>query len=67
MERPWAEMESEPESPIRYARASLENRETYLGLVKRAEPIRVIEKGGQTLLVAENASPELKKAILRHL
>lgn len=67
MERSWADMQSDPESPIRYVRAALENRETLLGLVKRAEPIRVIQRGGQTLLVPENARPELKKALLNKL
>lgn len=67
MEKNWSEMESDSESPIRYVRAALENRETLLGLVKRAEPIRIIQAGGQTLLVPENASPEKKKALLRHI
>jgi hypothetical protein len=67
MERNWVEMKSDPEDAIRYVRAALENRETLLGLVKRAEPIRVIQTGGQTLIVAENARPELKKAILKHI
>jgi hypothetical protein len=67
MERNWAEMQSPEESPIRYVRAALENRETLLGLVKRAEPIRIIQVGGQTLLVPENASQERKKALLRHI
>ena len=67
MEKNWAEMKSDPEDAIRYVRAALENRETLLGLVKRAEPIRVIQTGGQTLIVAENARPELKKAILKHI
>lgn len=67
MERTWVDMQSEDEEPIRYVRAALENRETLLGLVKRAEPIRVIQTGGQTLIVAENARPELKKAILKHI
>jgi hypothetical protein len=67
MERPWSDMESEPESAIRYVRAALENRETLLGLVKRTEPIRVIQRGGQTLLIPENAKPELKKAFLKHI
>lgn len=67
MECNWNEMKSEVESPIRYVRAALENRETLLGLVKRAEPIRVIQRGNQTLLIPENAKPELKKAILKHL
>jgi hypothetical protein len=67
MERNWVDMQSDEEAPIRYVRAALENRETLLGLVKRAEPIRVIQTGGQTLIVAENARPELKKAILKHL
>jgi len=60
MERTWADMQSDQESPIRYVRAALENRETLLGLVKRAEPIRIIQIGGQTLMVPENASPERK-------
>jgi hypothetical protein len=67
MERNWVDMQSDEEAPVRYVRAALENRETLLGLVKRAEPIRVIQTGGQTLIVAENARPELKKAILKHL
>lgn len=67
MECTWAEMKSPEESPIRYMRAALENRETLLGLVKRAEPIRIIQRGGQTLLVPENARPELKKALLNKL
>lgn len=67
MERSWSEMKSEKQSAIRYVRAALENRETLLGLVKRAEPIRVIQRGGQTLLVPENASSELKKALLNKL
>jgi hypothetical protein len=67
MGRTWADMKSDPESPIRYVRAALENRETLLGLMKRAEPIMSIQRGGQTLLVSERASPELKRAILKKL
>lgn len=67
MEKKWDEMTSDPESPIRYVRAALENRETLLGLVKRAEPIQIIQRGEQTLFVPVNARPELKKAILRAL
>jgi hypothetical protein len=67
MERTWADMKSDSESPIRYVRAALENRETLLGLMKRAEPIMSIQRGGQTLLVSERASPELKRAILKKL
>jgi hypothetical protein len=65
MEAKWVDMKSDNENPIRYVRAALENRETLLGLVKRAEPIQVIQRGGQTLLVPLNAKPELKKAILK--
>jgi predicted PhzF superfamily epimerase YddE/YHI9 len=65
MESKWADMKSGQEAPIRYVRAALENRETLLGLVKRAEPIQVIKRGEQTLLVPLNAKPELKKAILK--
>lgn len=67
MERTWAEMKSDPESPIRYVRAALENRETFLGLLKRAVPVRVIQRGGQTLLISENATSEQRRAILKHL
>lgn len=67
MERPWSEMKSDAESPVRYMRAALENRETLLGLIKRAEPILVIQRGGQTLLVPERAKPELKKALASKL
>ena len=63
MEAKWSDMTSDEESPIRYVRAALENRETLLGLVKRAEPIQIIKRGGQTLLVPTNAKPELKRAI----
>lgn len=65
MEKNWVEMESDEEAPIRYVRAALENRETLLGLVKRAEPVRVIQRGGQTLIIPENANIERKKAILK--
>jgi hypothetical protein len=65
MEATWADMSSDPEHPIRYVRAALENRETLLGLVKRAEPIQVIQRGGQTLIVPVNAPSERKKAILK--
>lgn len=65
MERNWSEMESDPEHPIRYIRAALENRETLLGLVKRAEPIQIIQRGEQTLIVPLNAPTERKKAILK--
>ena len=67
MERTWADMKSDPESPIRYVRAALENRETLLGLLKRAEPILSIKRGSQTLLISERASPELKRAMIKKL
>lgn len=67
MECTWAEMKSDEESPIRYVRAALENRETFLGLLKRAVPVRVIQRGGQTLLVSENATQEQRRAILKHI
>ena len=65
MESNWADMTSDPEHPIRYVRAALENRETLLGLVKRAEPIQIIQRGEQTLIVPLNAPSERKKAILK--
>jgi hypothetical protein len=67
MECGWAQMQSEPEAAIRYIRAALENRETLLGLMKRAEPITAIKRGEQTLLVSERAKPELKRALLNKM
>ena len=67
MERSWSEMQSPSESPIRYVRAALENREAWLGLMKRAEPIMVIKRGEQTLLVPERARPELKRKLLEKM
>ena len=65
MECKWSEVTADPESPVLYVRAALENRETLLGLCKRTEAIQIISRGGQTLLVPVNAKPELKRAILR--
>ena len=67
MECSWAQMKSEPESAIRYIRAALENRETLLGLMKRAEPTIAIERGEQTSLFSERAKPELKRALLNKM
>jgi hypothetical protein len=67
MERTWANMKSDEEAPIRYVRAALENRETLMGLMRSAEPIISIQRGGQTLLVSQRASPELKRAMLKKL
>jgi len=67
MQLPWNAMTCDAESWIRYARAAMENRETLLGLMKRAEPIVVIKRGGQTLLVAERARPEIKRDLLKQL
>jgi len=64
---PWSEMKSPKESWIRYVRATLENRETLLSLAKRAEPIMVIQRGEQTLLVPERARPDLKRALLEKM
>jgi hypothetical protein len=67
MQLSWAEMTCDPEHPIRYARAALENRETLIGLMKHATPFLVIQRGGQTLLVPERAKPDLKRALLKKL
>jgi len=67
MECTWADMKSDPEAPIRYVKAALQNRETLLSLMKRAEPILSIKRGSQTLLISERASPELKRAMLKKL
>ena len=67
MECSWSEMKSPAESPIRYVRAALENREAWLGLMKRAEPIMIIKRGEQTLLVPERAKPELKRKLLEKM
>lgn len=65
MELKWHEMTCDDESPIRYIRAALENRDALLSLVKKAEPIQVINKNNQTLLVPVNASPQKKLEMLR--
>ncbi|NDB81996.1 MAG: hypothetical protein EB127_04540 [Alphaproteobacteria bacterium] len=65
MEAKWNEMTCDEESPIRYVRAALENRETLLGLVKKAEPMQIVEKNNQTLFIPVNATAEKKLAILR--
>jgi len=67
MERTWAQMKSGAEPAIRYVRAALENRETLLSLAKHAEPLLVIKRGEQTLLVPERARPELKRALLEKM
>jgi len=67
MECSWSEMKSPAESAIRYVRAALENREAWLGLMKRAEPIMIIKRGEQTLLVPEKAKPELKRKLLEKM
>jgi len=67
MECSWSEMKSPAESPIRYVRAALENREAWLSLMKRAEPIMIIKRGEQTLLVPERAKPELKRKLLEKM
>jgi hypothetical protein len=67
MECSWADMKSDPEAPIRYVKAALQNRETLLGLMKRAEPIIAIKRGEQTILVSERAKPELKRALLNKM
>lgn len=67
MQLSWSEMSCDQESWIRYARAALENREALMGLMKRAEPLVMIKRGGQTLLISERASAGLKKAFLKQL
>lgn len=67
MEKSWSAMQCPAESPIRYIRAALENRENLMGLMKRAEPLLVIKRGEQTLLVPERARPELKRKLLEKM
>jgi hypothetical protein len=67
LERNWVDMKSDVESPIRYVRAALENRETLLGLVKRSQPVKIVKNGSQTLVISANATEAQKRAILRHI
>lgn len=66
-ERPWGKLELEKEHPLVYIRSALENRETLLALLKQAQPMLTINRGGKTLFVSENASPELKRKVLNEL
>jgi len=66
-ERPWGKLTLEKEHPLIYIRSALENRETLLALFKQAQPMVTINRGGKTLFVSENASPELKRKVLNEL
>lgn len=66
-EKKWDELGPEVSEDVKLVRAALENRDTLLGLVKKAEPIRVFEKNGKTIFIADNATPEFKREFLRRI
>ena len=57
----------DPEEPLAYCRAVLENRERLLDMMNNATPMIKKTFGKATLLVSKNASPELKKKLSRYL
>jgi len=65
-ERGW-EAIKDPEEPIAYMRAVLENRERLLDAMNNATPLVKKSFGKATLLISKNASPELKKRISKYL
>lgn len=67
MECRWDELDQVKDESIALVRAALENRDTLVGLVKRAEPIRVIKRNNKIIFFAENASTETKQKILRSI
>lgn len=67
MECKWEDLNQMNDEPMALVRAALENRDTLLGLVKKAEPIKIIKRNGKIIFFAENASPEIKKKILRSI
>ena len=56
-----------PEDPLAYIRAALENRERILDAMNNATPLVKKSFGKATLLISKNATPELKKKLSRYL
>jgi hypothetical protein len=59
--RNWEEFTMDKEHPIYWMKGVLENRECYLGEIrKKVAPIRIIQVGEKTVLIGEHASRELR-------
>ena len=56
-----------PEDPLAYIRATLENRERLLDAMNNAVPLVKKIFGNLILLISKNASPDLKKRISKYL
>ena len=65
-EKGWSAM-TNPEDPLAYIRAALENRERLLDAMNNATPLVKKSFGKATLLISKNASPDLKKRISKYL
>jgi hypothetical protein len=65
-EKGWQAI-TNPEDPIAYIRATLENRERILDAMNNATPLVKKSFGKATLLISKNATPELKKKLSRYL
>lgn len=64
--RGWSAM-TNPEDPLAYIRAALENRERLLDAMNNATPLVKKSFGKATLLISKNASSDLKKRISKYL
>lgn len=65
-EKGWPAI-TNPEDPLAYIRATLENRERILDAMNNATPLVKKTFGRATLLISKNASSELKKKLSRYL
>ena len=65
-EKGWDAIKN-PEDPLAYMRAVLENRERLLDAMNNATPLVKKSFGKATLLISKNASPDLKRRISKYL
>lgn len=65
-EKGWSAI-TNPEDPLAYMRAVLENRERILDAMNNATPLVKKNFGKATLLISKNATSELKKKLSRYL
>lgn len=62
--RDWEEFTLDKEHPIYWMKGVLENRECYLGEIrKNVAPIKIIHIGEKTVLIGERASRKLREQI----
>lgn len=66
--RDWEEFTLDKEHPIYWMKGVLENRETFLGWMrKNVAPLKVIQVGEKTVLIGERASRQLRDKIKKLL